>query len=123
MGIRKSIEVFKTHPLYGRGLLTATQPEEDDPQAGGYGWVFWVSRLGLLIGPLYLYFMFKSIRNYAIVNHQTKKFAIIAFMALLAVLTGQKHTPTILFFMMFFTSIEFPLRNYFKYYVINHKYE
>lgn len=116
LGARKALLVIKNHPLYGRGLLAATQPEQDSVEAAGYGWIFWVSRLGIIFGPIYLYFLYRTIKNYSIVNGQKGLFPLIAFLAILAVLAGQKHTSSIIVFMLFLISIEFPLKNHFQYY-------
>ncbi len=124
LGFRKSLVVLKNHHFYGRGLLAATKPLDiTDEEAAGYGWPFWVSQLGIVFGALYLYFMYKTIRNYSLSNHQTKLFSYVAFFAILSVLFGQNHISLMVFFMIFLTSIEFPIKKYYRYYVINHNYE
>lgn len=122
LGIRKSFVVMYRHHIYGRGLLKATKPDDlKTSEAANYGWIFWISQIGIILGPLYMFFMYKSMENYARVNGLGRGKSIVLYIALLIVLGAQKHTSTMLFFMLFMVALEFPLRNYYKKYLLNSK--
>jgi hypothetical protein len=112
LGARKALIVLYRYPLFGRGLLSATQAEADSDEAAGYGWITWVSRIGLVAGLFYMFMIYKGVRNYSIVNLNSKLFSYFAFLAMLGVLAGQKHTSAIIYFMMFLIPVLFPLNKY-----------
>jgi hypothetical protein len=116
LGIRKSFVVLGRHHIYGRGLLDATQPDASSIEAAGYGWIYWISRIGIILGPLYMFFMFRSMEDYSRANGLGRRQALILFFAILIVLGAQKHTSTMLFFMLFLVSIEFPIIRHFNLY-------
>lgn len=119
LGMRKALVVLQNHHVYGRGLLTNTQPDAGSEEAASYGWLYWVSRLGIIFGPLYLYFIYRTFKNYSITNLQSSRFAIVAFLAFLAALTGQKFTGSTFVFILFFMSMEYSLRFRLKDYKIS----
>jgi hypothetical protein len=60
-GARKSINVILTHPLFGRGLLAITKPDDaSDPEFADYGWLSNMSRYGLIFGMLFMYYFLKG---------------------------------------------------------------
>lgn len=102
LGARKALVVLSRYPLFGRGLLSASQAGATSDEAAAYGWITWVSQIGLIAGILFLFFQYKALRNYSIVNLNNKSFALFAFIAQLGVLTGQDHTSHFIHFMMFY---------------------
>ena len=118
LGARKALIVLYRHPLWGRGLLTMTKPDPDSEEAAGYGWIRWVSRIGIIAGLIYLFYLFKGIRNYSVANLNSKAFAVIAYIALLGVLAGQKHTNALVFFMIFLIPLLYPFELYWQDYIL-----
>ena len=119
LGARKAIIVLYRYPLFGRGLITASKAKSTSDEAAGYGWIMWVSQIGVLFGILYMYMIYKALKNYSIVNLHNRLFALFAFIAMLAVLAGQKHTNSWVFFMLVLVPIAFPLRTKAKDYLLN----
>jgi hypothetical protein len=118
LGARKALVVIYRYPLFGRGLLSATQAEADSEEAAGYGWITWVSRIGLVAGLIYMFMIYRGLRNYSIVNLNSKLFSYFAFIAVLGVLAGQKHTSAIVYFMMFLIPMLYPYKDYAKEYYL-----
>jgi hypothetical protein len=112
LGARKALVVLQRHALYGRGLLTATQAAAGTDEQAGYGWITWVSQLGLVFGFLYMFFLYKTIKNYAISNNQSVSYSVFAYLALLSALAGQKHASSLVFFMLFLISIEYTINKF-----------
>lgn len=119
LGARKALVVLERHPFYGRGLLAATKGAAGTDEQAGYGWITWVSQLGLVFGFLYMFFLYKTIKNYAISNNQSVSYSAFAYIALLSALAGQKHASTLVFFMFFLISIEYPIEKFRNYYKLN----
>jgi len=119
LGARKAIIVLYRYPLFGRGLIAASKAKSTSEEAAGYGWIMWVSQIGVLFGILYMYMIYKALKNYSIVNLHNRLFALFAFIAMLAVLAGQKHTNSWVFFMLVLVPIAFPLRTKAKDYLLN----
>jgi len=101
LGARKALVAISNYPIFGRGLISATQAEYSEPDAAGYGWITWISKIGLPLGILYMFYFYKTLKRYTLFYGRDKKFAIIAFISLLIVLAGQKHFSSIIFFMIF----------------------
>ncbi len=120
LGARKALIVLYRYPLFGRGLISASKAAITSDEAAGYGWIRWVSRIGIVFGVVYMYMLYKALRNYSIINLHSRLFALFAFLALMAVLSGQKHTSTLVFFSLFLTPFVFPVSKYSQYYKINH---
>jgi len=118
LGARKAIIVISRYPLTGRGLLQASKAKTSSDERAGYGWITWVSQIGLIAGLLYMFFIYKAIKNYSIVNLKNKNFALVAFLGLLVVLAGQNHTSHIFIFMLFLVPVEFPIEKYFREYIL-----
>ncbi len=118
LGARKALIVLYRYPLFGRGFISASQAALTSDEAAGYGWIRWVSRIGVIFGIIYLFFLYKALRNYSIINLHSKLFAVFAFGAMLAVLSGQKHTSSLVFFTLFLTPIIFPVETYWRDYVL-----
>ena len=118
LGGRKALIVLSRYPLFGRGLIAASKASLTSDEAAGYGWITWVSQLGVVFGVLYMFFLYKSLRNYSIINLRSKLFTVFAFGAMLAVLSGQKHTNTLVFFFMFYLPFVFPLKIYWRDYIL-----
>ena len=121
LGARKAIIVLYRYPLFGRGLIAASKAKSTSDEAAGYGWIMWVSQIGIIFGFIYMYMLYKALRNYSIVNLHNRLFAVFAFGAMLAVLSGQKHTSSWVFFILLLTPIVFPVKSYWQDYVLNDK--
>ena len=61
IGARKSIVVLQKYPLFGRGLNSISKPDYDSPEFAGYGWLSFVSRFGLILGALFMYYFIRGI--------------------------------------------------------------
>lgn len=105
LGARKALVSISKHPITGRGLIAKTKPDYEAVDAAGYGWITWISKIGLPLGILYLIYFYRSLKIYSFIYGINKKYAIIAFISLLIVLAGQKHISSLIFFMIFLTSI------------------
>jgi len=104
LGARKSIYVLSKYPLSGRGLLSITRADISSPEAAGYGFMSFASRIGILGIIVYFFFFFKSLKQYSIYYRYNEKFAYVAFLALLMVLFSQTYAETPIFMMLFFAS-------------------
>jgi TRAP-type uncharacterized transport system fused permease subunit len=100
-------------------LITASKAKATSDEAAGYGWIMWVSQIGIVFGIMYLYFMYKALRYYSVVNLHSRIFALFAFMAILAVLSGQKHTNSWVFFMLMLTPLTFRFQTNWKDYKLS----
>ena len=118
LGARKALVVIYRYPLFGRGLVAASKASATSEEAAGYGWITWVSQIGIILGLIYMFYLYKSLRNYSEVNLRSKLFALFAFGAMLAVLSGQKHTNSLVFFVLFLMPIAFPYYTYWQDYLI-----
>lgn len=121
LGGRKALIVLYRYPFFGRGLIAASKASATSEEAAGYGWITWVSQLGVIFGLMYMFFLYKALRNYSVINLRSKLFALFAFGALLAVLSGQKHTNTLVYFVLFLMPTVFPLNSYWKDYLLEDK--
>jgi hypothetical protein len=119
LGARKALIVIYRYPLFGRGLIAASKASATSEEAAGYGWITWVSQIGIVLGLIYMFYLYKALRNYSVINTRSKLFALFAFVALLAVLGGQKHTNTLVFFILFLMPIVFPYYSYWQDYIIH----
>ncbi len=118
LGARKALVVIYRYPLFGRGLIAASKADATSEEAAGYGWITWVSQLGIIFGLIYMFYLYKSLRNYSVINVRSKLFALFAFGAMLAVLSGQKHTSSLVFFVLFLMPIVFPYHSYWQDYLL-----
>lgn len=105
-GMRKSLYVLSQHPLHGRGLLQMTMPESKyDPEYASYGWLSYVSKLGLLTGCFFLYFYLRGIYNMVTFEgFDTFTFLIIS-MSLFINLTAQAYITDPLFLYILYIGI------------------
>jgi len=115
LGARKAIVAISRYPFTGKGLIAFTQSDPSEPDAAGYGWITWVSKIGLPLGIIYILFFYRSLKAYCQLHSTSVKFAIIAFISLLIVLIGQKHFNTIIFFMIFLTSFIYKILPHHRY--------
>ena len=116
LGARKALVVLARYPLWGRGLLEVSKASAFSDEGAGYGWITFISKIGLPVGVLFLLYFFRSIKNYCVVNYQSKLFPYFALFSLLIVLAGQKHINSVMFFAFVFSSVFFPIRKYFNQY-------
>ena len=123
LGARKAIIVLYRYPLFGRGLTAASKAKSTSDEAAGYGWIMWVSQIGLVFGIIYMFMIYKAFKNYSIINLNNKLFAVFAFLAMLAVLSGQKHTSSLVFFSLFLLPAVFPFRTNWRSYLLSGKKE
>lgn len=114
LGARKAIVAISRYPFTGKGLIALTQSDSTEPDAAGYGWITWISRIGLPLGLIYILFFYRSLKIFCRLHNTSTKFAIIAFISLLTVLIGQKHFNTIIFFMIFLTSVIYKISPYYR---------
>ena len=121
LGARKALISLSNNPITGRGLMSSSKADATSEEAAGYGWITWVSQLGIIFGPIYMFFLYKTLRNYSFVNLGNSLFGLFAFMAMLATLAGQKHTSALVFFSVFLISIIYPLENYYNDYYLKNK--
>ncbi len=121
LGARKAMVSLSRNPLSGRGLISAAKADIYSEEAAGYGWITWISRLGIIFGPIYMFFLYKTFRNYSLANLGDGLFGLFAFMAMLATLAGQKHTSTLVFFSIFLMTIIYPFENYYNEYYLKNK--
>jgi len=119
LGARKAIIVIYRYPLFGRGLLTASQAEANSDEAAGYGWINWISRIGIIFGLIYMFMLYKALRNYSIINLHNRFFALFALMAVLTVLAGQMHTSSLVYFSLFLMPIVFHFRENWQDYLLS----
>lgn len=105
MGARKAIYVLSKYPLWGRGFQSSTLASIDSPEGAGYGFMSFASRIGIPGILLFFFYFFKSIRQYCFFYGFNKKFSLFVFIALLFVLFAQAHIQSILFFMLFMSSL------------------
>ena len=118
-GAKKALIVISRYPLYGRGILMASQADKKTDEGAEYGWITWISQIGVIAGFLYMFFMFKAIKNYTIANLKSKNYAIVAYLAVIIVLAGQAHTNHHIFFMIFLIPLEYPIKKYFQEYKLS----
>jgi hypothetical protein len=118
LGARKALIVIWRYPLFGRGFIAASKADATSEEAAGYGWITWISQIGLIFGLFYMYYLYKALRNYSVINIRSRLFALFAFGAMLAVLGGQKHTNTLVFFVLFLVPVAFPYHSYWQDYLI-----
>lgn len=117
LGARKAIVVLSKYPLWGRGLQASTKASKDSSEGAEYGFMDFAARIGIPGILFFFFFLYKSIRQYCFFYCFNKKFAGYAFIALLFVLFAQAHIQSILFFMLFMSSLidsNFGEKNAFK---------
>jgi hypothetical protein len=105
IGARKAIYVLSKYPLWGRGFQASTLATIDSPEGAGYGFMSFAARIGIPGILIFFFFFFKSIRQYCFLYGFNKRFASFSFIALLIVLFAQAHIQSILFFMLFMSSL------------------
>lgn len=109
-GARKSLFVLTKYPLYGRGLNSITLPDYDSPEFAGYGWISFISKLGLIFGALFLYYFFKGIYNITKVSGFGFFEFIIFSIAIMTNLSSQGFIGLPLFLFFFFVGL-YHIRN------------
>lgn len=117
LGARKALVAISNYPLFGRGLIAKTQVDYTATDAAGYGWITWISKIGLPLGVLYMFYFYKALYGYTLTYGRDKKFAMIAFISLLIVLAGQKHISSLIFFMIFLIAYTYKssiVKNYYN---------
>lgn len=110
LGFRKSFNVIKTYPLFGRGLSTKTQAEITSAEDTGYGWPGYYARIGIPLSIVLSILFYKAIKLYTIYYKADKKWIPIFIMLFIILLFSQKHTSSIIFMMIFLTPIAYAKR-------------
>jgi hypothetical protein len=105
LGARKAIVVLSKYPLWGRGLQASSKASIDSPEGADYGFMSFAARIGIPGILLFFFFFYKSIVQFCILYNFNKLFARYAFIALLFVLFAQAHIQSMLFFMLFMSSL------------------
>lgn len=90
LGARKSINVLLKYPLYGRGLLTVSKPDDSsDSEFADYGWLSYISHFGIVFGFLYMFFFFRGIRIFTTIGNLSKLETFIIIVAIMINLSAQ----------------------------------
>lgn len=110
LGFRKSLNVIKTYPFFGRGLSTKTQAEITSAEHTGYGWPGYFARIGIPLSIVLAILFYKAIELYTIYYNANKKWIPIFITLFIILLFSQKHTSTIIFMMIFLTPIAYAKR-------------
>lgn len=97
IGLYKSLNVIKTYPLFGRGLMSQSEADITSSEHTGYGWPGFIAKTGLILGLVYLYLLYNGLFRYSMLYSVNTKYAIVFFVGLLIVLFSQKHTNVPLF--------------------------
>ncbi len=104
VGFRKSLNVIKKYPL-GRGLTANTKANVDSSEYSAYGILSFGARIGIIGFLFYLFYFYRSIKQFCIMYSHPPRFAIGAFLALLVVLSSQTYAETPIFMMIFYSSL------------------
>lgn len=105
LGARKAIVVLGKYPLWGRGLQASTLASKDSPEGAEYGFMSFAAKIGIPGILLFFFFLYKSIVQFCLFYSFNKTFAGYAFIAFLFVLVAQTHGQSILFMMLFMSSL------------------
>lgn len=107
IGYRKSFYVLSKYPLFGRGLLVASKPEDrSHPEYAEYGWPSYVASYGLVVGGgfmiLFVIGLYQYIKSYRNDSWLTVALFIVALMINL---TAQNLISSPIFFFFFLYGI------------------
>lgn len=108
LGARKAIVVLRKYPLWGRGLQASTKASKDSTEGAEYGFMNFASQIGIPGILLFFFFFYKSLTQFCLLYGFRKTFAGYAFISLLIVLFAQSHILSILFIMLFMSSLVNP---------------
>jgi hypothetical protein len=104
LGARKSLYVLSNHPIFGRGLLSVTKPDDPrDPESAGYGWLNEVSRYGIIFGTLFMFYFLKGLYKFIkIGGYGLYEFLVcsLSFMILISAQTVISSAPFMIFFFL-----------------------
>jgi hypothetical protein len=104
-GARKSLIVLLKYPLFGRGLNSISQPDNDSPEFADYGWISYISRFGLIFGILFMFYFIKGIFSLVKTSgYLYYDFIIIASVILFSI-SAQSFISTPFFLSFFFIGI------------------
>jgi hypothetical protein len=102
-GARKSLYVLSKYPLHGRGLLSVSMPaNRDDPEYADYGWLSEVSRYGLIIGSLGLFFFLVGFLGFINLYGANRIFFVLSIISLFISFSSQVFITNPIFFIFFF---------------------
>ncbi len=107
-GAMKAIYVLTKYPLSGRGVLSRTKAATNSAEGAGYGFMGFAARIGILGMVLYLFFFYRSIKQYCYYYSFNPSFAKYALISFLAVLFAQAYSDSLLYFMVLLSSIIYP---------------
>lgn len=107
IGYRKSLYVLSKYPLFGRGLLVASKPEDKShPEYAEYGWPSYMASYGLVVGSgfmiLFVIGLYQYIKSYRDNSWLTITLFILAIMINL---TAQNLISSPIFFFFFLYGI------------------
>jgi hypothetical protein len=92
MGARKSLYVISKYPLHGRGLQASSMPDSWlDPEYASYGWLSYISKIGLIFGVLFLYFFIKGIYYWVKISGFNNKVFIIVTISMFISFSSQVY--------------------------------
>jgi len=118
LGMRKSLYVLSKYPLTGRGFNAVSQPKsQEDPEAARYGFMFYASRVGVIIFFFSILFFCRTIKFWNNLYMDNNSKTILKVLPFAPVLFAQLFIPSLLFNMLILEayfrrySIKVPVKN------------
>lgn len=110
LGFRKSLNVIKTYPLFGRGLSSKTQAEITSDERTGYGWPGYFARIGIPLALVIVLLFYRSFKFYTEYYRSDKRWIPVYISLISILLFSQKHTASIILMMFYLSSIVYSKR-------------
>lgn len=105
-GARKSLFALKNNTVLGRGIITASSPTDTkDPEYATYGWLSFVSRFGLIFGPVFMFLFFRGIYLFAKIGNRDIYEFVIFTLVIMINLSSQSFIDNPFFLIFFFIGL------------------
>jgi len=105
-GARRALYVIKEYPVTGKGLLPSAREENPNSiEFVQYGILSEITKMGLVVTAIYLFFLWKGVRNIS-EYYENNKLSVFFFAAILVNLFSQSFSLSVVTLIIVFTGIE-----------------